>query len=46
MRLLLDTHIPLWALASDQRLGKADALILGPANRVSANTASYLTLRA
>ncbi len=44
MRLLLDTHILLWALAGDRRLGKAEALLLDPANTVMVSTASYLEL--
>jgi PIN domain nuclease of toxin-antitoxin system len=44
VRLLLDTHILLWALAGDRRLGKAEALILDPANTVMVSTASYLEL--
>ena len=44
MRLLLDTHILLWALADDPRLGKAAALILDPQNQISVSTASYLEL--
>lgn len=44
MRLLLDTHILLWALTGDRRLGKAEPLILDPANTVTVSTASYLEL--
>jgi PIN domain nuclease of toxin-antitoxin system len=44
VRLLLDTHILLWALAGDRRLGKAEALLLDPANTVMVSTASYLEL--
>lgn len=44
MRLLLDTHILLWALAGDHRLGKAEALILDAANTVTVSAASYLEL--
>ena len=44
MRLLLDTHILLWALAGDPRLGKAEALILDPANSISVSIASYMEL--
>lgn len=44
MRLLLDTHILLWAMAGDHRLGKAEALILDPTNTVTVSTASYLEL--
>lgn len=44
MRLLLDTQILLWALTGDRRLGKAEALILDPANTVSVSTSSYLEL--
>jgi PIN domain nuclease of toxin-antitoxin system len=44
VRLLLDTHILLWALAGDRRLGEAEALILDPANTVMVSTASYLEL--
>lgn len=44
MRLLLDTHILLWALAGDRRLGKAEALLLDPANTVMVSSASYLEL--
>lgn len=41
MRLLLDTHIALWALADDQRLGKeARDLISDPANVVHVSAAS------
>jgi len=44
VRLLLDTHILLWALAGDRRLGKLETLILDPANTVTVSTASYLEL--
>lgn len=44
MRLLLDTHILLWAMVGDRRLGNAEALILDPANTVTISTASYLEL--
>jgi PIN domain nuclease of toxin-antitoxin system len=44
VRLLLDTHILLWALAGDRRLGKAEALLLDPANTVMVSSASYLEL--
>lgn len=44
MRLLLDTHILLWAMAGDHRLGKAEALILDPVNSIVVSTASYLEL--
>ncbi len=44
MRLLLDTHILLWALVGDPRLGKAGALMLDPANTIMVSTASYLEL--
>lgn len=42
MRLLLDTHVMLWALTGDKRLGKAKALILEPSNEVSVSAASYV----
>jgi PIN domain nuclease of toxin-antitoxin system len=44
MRILLDTHVMLWALAGDTRLGKAKPLILDPANEIAVSTASYLEL--
>jgi len=44
MRLLLDTHVLLWALSGDRRIGKARALILDQANSVAISTASYLEL--
>lgn len=44
MRLLLDTHILLWSLSGDPRLGKAEALILDAANEVMVSTASYLEI--
>jgi PIN domain nuclease of toxin-antitoxin system len=44
VRLLLDTHILLWALVGDRRLGKAGALMLDPANTIMVSTASYLEL--
>lgn len=44
MRLLLDTHILLWTLTGDPRLGKVEALIVDPANSVSVSAASYLEL--
>ena len=41
MRLLLDTHIALWAVADDRRLSaKARALIVDPANEVVVSAAS------
>lgn len=41
MRLLLDTHIALWALTDSPRLGdRARRLILSPANRVTVSAAS------
>lgn len=44
MRLLLDTHILLWALAGDARLGEAAAMILNPANSIFVSTVSYLEI--
>ncbi len=44
MRLLLDTHTLLWVLAGDRRLGKAEALVLDPANTISVSAVSYLEL--
>jgi len=44
MRLLLDTHVLLWALSGDARLGKAKALILDRTNEIAVSTASYLEL--
>lgn len=44
MRILLDTHVLLWALAGDARLGKAKSLILDRANEIAVSTASYLEL--
>ena len=41
MRLLLDTHIALWAVIDDPRLSaKARALILDPANEIVVSAAS------
>ena len=41
MRLLLDTHIALWAVADDRRLSaKARSLIVDPANEIVVSTAS------
>lgn len=41
MRLLLDTHIALWAVVDDPRLSaKARALILDPANEILVSAAS------
>lgn len=41
MRLLLDTHIALWAIADSPRLpGHARKLILDPANSIHVSTAS------
>ncbi len=44
MRILLDTHVLLWALAGDARLGKAKPLILDHGNEIAVSTASYLEL--
>lgn len=44
MRILLDTHVLLWALTGDARLGKARAMILDRANDIAVSTASYLEL--
>ena len=44
MRLLLDTHVLLWSLAGDPRMGKAEALLLNPENDIAVSTASYLEL--
>lgn len=41
MRLLLDTHVALWAIADSTRLsGQARSLILDPANSIYVSTAS------
>jgi PIN domain nuclease of toxin-antitoxin system len=41
VRLLLDTHIALWAVADDRRLSaKARSLIVDPANEIVVSTAS------
>jgi PIN domain nuclease of toxin-antitoxin system len=41
MRLLLDTHVALWALVDDQRLpARGRGLILDPANRIAVSAAS------
>lgn len=41
MKLLLDTHILLWMLAGSDRLGsKATAIVVDPANRVTASAIS------
>ena len=41
MRLLLDTHIALWAVADDRRLSaKARTLIVDPANEIVVSAAS------
>jgi PIN domain nuclease of toxin-antitoxin system len=44
MRILLDTHVLLWALAGDARLGRAKPLILDRGNEIAVSTASYLEL--
>jgi len=44
MRVLLDTHVLLWALSGDARLGKAESLILDRANQIAVSAASYLEL--
>lgn len=44
MRILLDTHVLLWALTGDARLGKARTMILDRANDIAVSTASYLEL--
>ena len=41
MRLLLDTHVALWAIADDARLAaRARALIADPANEIAVSVAS------
>ncbi len=40
MDLLLDTHVLLWSLADDERLGRASTLIRDRRNRVYVSTAS------
>jgi PIN domain nuclease of toxin-antitoxin system len=44
MRLLLDTHILLWALTKDDRLGATARMILDSHNDVMVSTVSYLEL--
>ena len=45
MRLLLDTHIALWAILDDVRLGdKVRSLIAAPANAVVVSVASILEI--
>ncbi len=44
MRILLDTHVLLWALSGDARLGKAKSMILDRGSDVAVSAASYLEL--
>lgn len=44
MRILLDTHVLLWALTGDSRLGKAKSKILDRTNDFVVSIACYLEL--